>query len=88
MGHISEIEMGRYLDGTLSMLGRMMVKHHLSNCPKCAKELEELKKDRDDLKMLSGLIGELDDADTKSFSVTSESVTSYFNTENKEEDET
>ena len=88
MGHISEIEMGRYLDGTLSVLGTMVVRHHLNKCPKCAKELEELKKDRDDLKMLSGLIGELDDADTKSFSVTSESVTSYFNTENKEEDET
>ena len=87
MGHISEIEMGRYLDGTLSVLGTMMVKHHLGKCPKCAKELEELKKDRDDLKMLSGLIGELDEADTKSFKATSESVTSYFSVENKDEDE-
>ena len=37
MGHISEIEMEQYLDGTLSMIGKMMVKHHLNNCPQCAK---------------------------------------------------
>ena len=42
---------------------------------------------RDDLKSLSGLLDELDEADAKSFKVTSESVTSFFNVEDNDEDE-
>lgn len=79
--------MERYLDGTLSFVGRMLSRHHLSKCNECAAKLESLKKDRDELKRLSSIMNDLDDADTKSYNVTCESVTQYFSTESAEDDE-
>ncbi|TAI48192.1 HEAT repeat domain-containing protein [Flagellimonas allohymeniacidonis] len=40
--HVSEM-LPEYLDGMLSSTDKQLVKAHLSNCPRCSQELEDLK---------------------------------------------
>ena len=85
MGHLDEIRMERYLDGNLSLPGMMMSRHHLSRCKECTAKLEALKKDRLELRSLAGIISELDEADARSASVTSASVSGLFSQETPRE---
>ena len=49
MKHISDINLQRLLDGTLSVVRRILATRHLDGCEACRARLEEIKARRQEL---------------------------------------
>ena len=53
MKHISEINLQRLLDDNLSLVQKLICKHHLAKCDECAAKLEAVKTQRQQLLSMS-----------------------------------
>lgn len=78
MGHISEMELGRFMDYTLPFVKKVFVKWHLNRCPECRGQLEQLCLEKKEFEGMVALIRRLDEADRKSTRTTRQTVTSVF----------
>ena len=54
MKHISEINLQRLLDDNLSLVQKLICKHHLAKCDECAAKLEAVKTQRQQLLSIAG----------------------------------
>lgn len=78
MKHVSEIELERLLDGTLSLVKKIFVKLHLKGCPVCQGVMEKLQAERHEFERIVAVVRKLDDADRKSVQTTRRMVNNVF----------
>ncbi len=78
MEHISEVELDRFLDDTLPLVRKALVKLHLSGCSDCRQQLERIKKERKEFEGMAAMMRKLETADQQSAESTRQTVTSIF----------
>ena len=78
MKHVSEIELERLLDGTLSLVKKIFVKLHLKGCPVCQGRMEKLQEERHEFEEIAAVIRKLEEADRKSTQTTRLMVSKVF----------
>ena len=64
MKHISEINLQRLLDDNLSLVQKLICKHHLAKCADCAAKLEAVKTQRQELLSIAQNLNRLQEAET------------------------
>ena len=64
MKHISEINLQRLLDDNLSLVQKLICKHHLAKCDECAAKLESVKTQRQQLLSIAKDLTRLQEAET------------------------
>ncbi len=80
MEHVSEIELERFLDGTLPFVKKAFVKLHLMGCPGCNRQLDKLCEERKEFERMAVVVRKLEEADQKSAQITRQTVASVFKT--------
>ena len=80
MEHVSEVELERFMDGTLPFVKKAFVKLHLMGCPGCHRQLEKLCEERREFERMAVVIRKLEEADRRSAQVTRQTVASVFKT--------
>lgn len=66
MGHIEETELEQLLDDTLPFLRKAFVKHHLADCPECAKRMERIRAEKEEFDRMVAVLHRLEEADKQS----------------------
>ena len=64
MKHISDINLQRLLDDNLSLVQRLLCKHHLAKCGECAAKLEDIRQQRRQLLDIAQDLTRLQEAET------------------------
>ena len=64
MKHISEINLQRLLDDNLSLVQKLICKHHLAKCDECAAKLETVRQQRQELLSIAKDLTRLQEAET------------------------
>ena len=64
MKHISEINLQRLLDDNLSLVQKLICKHHLAKCDECAAKLEAVNTQRQELLSIAKDLTRLQEAET------------------------
>ena len=64
MKHISEINLQRLLDDNLSLVQKLICKHHLAKCADCAAKLETVRQQRQELLSIAKDLTRLQEAET------------------------
>ena len=64
MKHISEINLQRLLDDNLSLVQKLLCKHHLTKCNECVAKLEAVRQQRQQLLDIAKDLTRLQEAET------------------------
>ena len=64
MKHISRINLERLIDDNLSLVQKMLCKHHLAKCSECAAKQETLRQQRQQLLDIAKDLKKLQEAET------------------------